>query len=149
MTTLIRKTPYSEIGTFLDSFEKNLDSLWSTTSATPFLVPMDVFEKGDALFLRAAVPGVSPEAIELNIQKDVITLSGEFRNDYEGEDAKVYRKEHRYGKFSRSVRIPEGYALDQATAEFTNGLLTVRLPRIEPVQPEVKRIPIESRNEVN
>lgn len=140
---LIRHNPLRELDQLLESF----DSIWgpTVTNATA-AVPLDIFEKDNALFVRASLPGINPEDVEIAVERDLLTLRGETKAEWETNDAKVYRRESRLGRFARSVRLPEGYALDQAEANFENGVVQVRIPKLEQPNPEVKRIPLKMGN---
>jgi len=142
---LNRQNPLRE----LDQMMESMDSLWGQIPAlgVPTNVPLDIYEKDNALFVRASLPGMKPEEVEVALERDVLTIRGETKAEWETNEAKVYRRESRYGRFARSVRIPEGYALDQAEATFKDGVIEIRLPKTEMAMPEVKRIPLRAADE--
>jgi HSP20 family protein len=142
---LNRQNPLRE----LDQLMESIDSLWGQVPSLgmPTNVPLDIYEKDNALFVRASLPGMKPEEVEVAFERDVLTIRGETKAEWETTEAKVYRRESRYGRFARSVRIPEGYALDQAEATFKDGVIEIRLPKTEMAMPEVKRIPLRAANE--
>lgn len=141
MNALTNRNPFAEFDHLFRSMERNLESAWR--GATPGFggVPMDVYERADAFYIRAALPGVQEEDVELSIEKDVVTLKGNIRNDYQGEGTKVYLLETPYGSFTRSVRLPEGCDATAAEARFERGVLTVRVPKAEKPS-NVRSIPI-------
>ncbi|MCG9896266.1 MAG: Hsp20/alpha crystallin family protein [Fimbriimonadaceae bacterium] len=100
---------------------------------TGFL-PMDILEKEDALILRAPFPGAEPGSVDVRLEGRVLTISGGQADEALFQDAKVYRREVATAEATRSIRLPEGLNLEGITAEFRNGLLTVRIPRREPAQ---------------
>src|SRR5438105_5066231 len=72
-------------------------------------LPVDIYEKDNQLIVRAAVPGVAPEDLDVSIENNILTIRGETKSHFETgqENAKVYRREVSYGAFSRSIRLPE------------------------------------------
>lgn len=106
-------------------------------------VPLDVYEKDNRIFVRAAVPGVKPEELDITFQEGVLTINGETRHEFETDkDAKVYRREYRYGKFARSIRLPEDIDTEGISAKFENGFVTIEIPKRELPKPEVKKIDV-------
>lgn len=113
---------------------------------------LDVFETGDTLNIRALMPGISPENAEIKVENNVLTISGEnhfARTDSSEMDPKIYRRENIYGKFSRSVRLPDEFDATKATAAFDHGFVTVKLPRAESAKPKVITIPIETVHSIS
>jgi HSP20 family protein len=107
-------------------------------------LPLDITEHSGKLFVRAAVPGVEPGDLDIQIEKNVLTIRGESRHESENTDAKVYRREVSYGAFARSIRLPEGLNLESVDAEFKNGIVTVTLPRLPEEKP--KSLKVNVRN---
>src|SRR6476659_705389 len=108
----------SELQQMIDFMDRAVGLTWSeSTPRTRDIVynlPVDIWEKNDTYYIRAAVPGVKPENVEITIQNDVLTLKGEIRHEWEGDkDAKFWRLEYTYGKFGRSIRLPEHVKTDQ------------------------------------
>lgn len=138
---LIRHNPLRELDQLLESF----DSLWGPAAMNGTAhVPLDIFERENELCVRASLPGVNPEDVEIAVEGDLLTLRGESKAEWETTDAKVYRRESRYGRFARSVRLPEGYAIDRAEANFDKGVVVIRVPKLEQPMPEIKRIPLKT-----
>jgi HSP20 family protein len=92
---------------------------------------VDIQETADALVLTAELPGLSAEQVDVSVENQVLTLSGErkFERDAKGET--LHRVERAYGAFSRSFTLPTSVAVDRVEARFENGLLTVTLPKQE------------------
>lgn len=141
MNLLMNRNPLAEFDHLFRSMERNLESAWRGATAGLGHLPMDVYEKPDAFYIRAAIPGAGEEDVDLSIEKDVVTLKGTIRCDYGGEDTKVYLLETPYGSFTRSVRLPENCQGDLAEAHFERGVLTVRIPKAEKPS-NVRSIPI-------
>jgi HSP20 family protein len=112
------------------------DSPWLTESFDRFpLDPaVDIYETDEGLVVKAAVPGIKPENIDINIVGDSLTIKGEVTQQEERSERHYIRRERRYGSFARVLSIPE-VAVDNVTAEFANGVLTILLPRPESAKP--------------
>jgi len=90
---------------------------------------MDVSETKDALVVKAEVPGLDPDDIQISLQDQVLTVKGERRREQEEKDERYHRVERAYGRFARTVWLPVGIDGGKVTATFKNGLLTVTLPK--------------------
>lgn len=88
---------------------------------------LDVHEAGENLEITAELPGVKQEDVDLRLEGDMLTISGEKRQEH--EDKKAHFVERSYGSFSRSVQLPFQPNPDQVQADFDNGVLRIRLPR--------------------
>lgn len=134
----------------IDDMDRLFERLWGqapsfATTANP--LPTDIVEIDNALQFVFALPGAKPEQIDLTVEEGVLTVSGEWAHNWESDpNAKVYRREVRSGKFTRSIRLPENLNTDAVEATFNNGLLTVKVPRQEEVKAEPKRIAIRNAN---
>jgi HSP20 family protein len=115
-----------------------------TPRPTTLALPIDVFEKNDALNVRALMPGIAPENVEINVEDNVLTISGESHFAHEEKDAKIFRRENAYGTFRRSVRLSEEFDATKAQATFAHGVVTVMIPRAEQAKPKVLRIPVST-----
>ena len=145
MNTILTRRSRTDLPTVFDMFDRLFDSAWPVTTATSDHVsmPMDIFENDNKVSFRAALPGVKPEEIEVSVDDNVLTIRGELKHEWAGDDStKVYRREVRHGLFTRSIRLPEGLDLENIDAEFENGLVTVSIPKVEPLKTEPRRIPV-------
>lgn len=144
MSTLYRKDPFAEI-------ERAFDVLWNRGGGQPgSTLPIDLVEQDDALIVRAGLPGLRPEDVEINLEGNVLTLKGETKAEWQKEDAKVYHREHRYGAFTRSIRLPKNLNLDEVEANVEHGTVTVRIPKLEETKPQSRKIEVkglEPKNE--
>jgi len=105
---------------------------------------MDLVEEEDEFVLRADLPGLSEDDVEIEIKDSVLTISGERKAKETREGEGYYRVERAFGNFSRSLSLPEGVAAEQVTASFDNGVLEVRVPKPEERKPQ--RVQIGARN---
>lgn len=129
------------------TFEQLFDRLLGNAPArshapSAHTLPVDILERDNNLIIRAAVPGVQPEELEITIEKNSLHLKGEFRKDEESDETKVYRRERIYGSFQRSIRLPEGIQTDKVQASFKHGVVEITLPKAEIEQPTVIRVPV-------
>jgi HSP20 family protein len=109
------------------------------------MLPMDIYETENEVVVKAAVPGVKPEDIEVTVTGDLLTIKGEFKSESEEKDEKRnwHRQERRFGSFSRQVTLPAGVNTDACQADFENGVLKLTLPKAE--EAKVKRVQIQSK----
>jgi HSP20 family protein len=90
---------------------------------------VEVFQRGDKLVVRADLPGLEKDDVDIEVTDDnVLTISGERRQEAEEDREGYYRSERSYGRFFRSIPLPEGVDADQVEANFKNGVLEVTLP---------------------
>jgi HSP20 family protein len=101
----------------------------------------DVYEKDGQLHIRAELPGMTEKDIQVTISGDVVTISGEKKEEREVKEDEYYRSERRYGRFVRKVTIPTGADFEHGTAQFRNGVLEIDIP-IKPVEAS-KRIEVK------
>jgi HSP20 family protein len=104
---------------------------------------VDIFEEGDNFVVKAEVPGLKKEEIEVNLTDDMITISGEKKKEEKVEKKDYYRMERSYGSFTRSFRLPKGVQTDKAKATFKDGVLEVKVPKTEEAKKKEKKVPIE------
>jgi HSP20 family protein len=100
-----------------------------SVEAQRFVPAVDVEEEKDAIVVRAELPGLKAEDVKIDLDKNVLTLSGERRLDKAREKEGFRRIERRYGSFARSFALPETVDGDNIDASLTDGVLTVRIPK--------------------
>jgi HSP20 family protein len=105
-------------------------------------VSLEMHEENGKLFVNAELPGVDEKDIDLSVEDDVLTISGEKRSEYEGKENGGYRTERSYGSFSRSVQLP--FAVDPAKvqARYERGVLKLTIDRPPEAAAKSKKIPI-------
>jgi HSP20 family protein len=104
---------------------------------------LDVAEKDDAFIVKASVPGVPAEDVEVTLTDNVLTIKGEMKADKEINEENYHLRERRFGSFMRSVTLPTAVDADKIEAVNENGVLTLTLPKAEAVKPkkiEVKKL---------
>jgi HSP20 family protein len=123
-----------------NAFTQPGSSLASTE--TVLLPPIEVSERDGNLVIEAELPGLKPENVKVEITSDAVIIEGEQEERREETRGGVYRTERRYGRFYRSIPLPEGTNVEQARARYENGLLEVRIPIAKP-QSDRRQLPIE------
>jgi HSP20 family protein len=99
-------------------------------------VAMDMIETKDNLIVKASVPGIKPEDIDVSVTGDVLTIRGETASEEKIEQGSYLRQERRFGKFERSLTLPTLVTADKADAKFEHGVLTLTLPKAEQAKPK-------------
>jgi len=92
---------------------------------------VDVFEEKDDIVVKAELPGIEKDNIEVNLTDHHLTIKGEKKKEEEVKDERYYRSERSYGSFMRTVELPKDVHADKVKASFKNGILEVRLPKTE------------------
>jgi HSP20 family protein len=123
----------------------DVEPLWRDDALPGMTLPaMDVSEDQKAFKITAELPGMSEKDIEVIVTGDLIVLKGEKRQEHEEKGKNRYLAERSYGSFQRSFYLPEGVARDKVIAEFSNGLLTVMLPKTMEAQAQQKKIEVKA-----
>jgi HSP20 family protein len=103
------------------------------------LVPVDVYGTKDEVVVDAVLPGVKPDEIEITVEGNTLTLSGDTSSMIPAHEG-LLLQEIRRGRFMRTLTLPAGLEADKATATFEDGILTLRIPKAEQVKPRQIRI---------
>lgn len=100
-----------------------------------WIPPMDLAETDEEFVLRADLPGLDKDDLEIEVKDRVLTISGERQAEHEDRSKGFHRVERSFGRFSRSLDLPDGIEASAVTAEFDRGVLEVRIPKPEERQP--------------
>ena len=123
----------------------DVEPLWRDDALPGMTLPaIDVSEDDKAFKITAELPGMSEKDIDVTVTGDLVVLKGEKRQEHEEKGKNRYLAERSYGSFQRSFYLPEGVARDKVTAEFTNGVLTVMLPKTVEAQAQQKKIEVKA-----
>jgi HSP20 family protein len=98
--------------------------------------PLDVFQDKDHVFVKAELPGMKKEDIQISLQENTLTVSGERRHEKEVKEGDSYRSERFFGRFHRSVTLPVPVQTDNVKAQYKDGILTVTLAKAEEAKPK-------------
>lgn len=146
MANLMRWDPMSEF----NNLSRLMDRLWENSLLSgPRMLPienwgvsMDVLENDDNFIVKATLPGVQPEDIDVTFTNNTLTVRGEVKQDETAEDEQYHLRERRYGKFSRSITLPARIDADHIQADYQAGILTLTLPKTDEVK--ARRISVKS-----
>jgi HSP20 family protein len=128
---------------FFDDWLVSPRTLWALPALSS-IFPVDVYREDGNLVIKAEVPGVTSEELDISVKDNVLTISGETRAEEEVKEENYIRRERRYGSFSRSLALPAEAEGDKAEAAFEDGVLTVTVPVVEEPQPEPVKIEVKS-----
>lgn len=116
---------------------------WPTPSETGAIVPnINVYDRKNEVVIKAELPGVEKDNIDLTITKDSITLKGESKKDEEVKEEDYYSREINYGSFVRTIALPSEVESEKAKATFKNGVLEVVLPKKEEAKPKEIKVQV-------
>lgn len=132
---LVRWDPFEEMNRLSDHFFGGRE-----LAKQPFRVAVDIREEGDAFYVDAEVPGLAAEDVKVDVEKNILTISGERKVEKEESEGSYRRVERSYGSFSRSFTLPETVNADAIHADLKNGVLTLRLPKVEAPKPRAIRV---------
>ena len=146
MAALTRWDPYRELATMRSMMDRLMDEdafrlQRQGERSNEFGLALDVDEKNDAYIVKASVPGVAPEDVEVTLSDNVLTIKGEMKEDKEIKEETYHVRERRFGQFVRSVTLPMPVSADKIEAINENGVLTLTLPKAESTKP--KRIDVK------
>ncbi len=118
-------------------FESPLAELARTSQILSGWTPaLDLFEDKDNFVVKAELPGMKREEIEVSLHEGSLSISGERKSEEKHSDAEVYRTERFFGRFQRTVTLPTPVAADKVKASYKDGVLTVTLPKTEEAKPK-------------
>jgi HSP20 family protein len=118
-------------------------SRWPAAEIEEMTPAVDLFEEKDDVVVKAELPGMKKENINVDFRDGTLTISGEKKQEEKIEKKDYYRFERSYGSFSRSLRLPTDVQTDKAKASFKDGILEVRIPKTEEAKKKGRKIPIE------
>jgi HSP20 family protein len=118
---------------FQDFFNPVLTS--EDVSARRWVPPVDIQETDEALIFSAELPGLKKEDVQITLENNVLTISGERNLEKEVKSENFHRLERSYGQFSRSFTLPANVQTEKAEAKFADGVLTITLPKAEESKP--------------
>jgi HSP20 family protein len=140
---LVRWDPVRELDSFQSDMNRLFDSFFGRREAggsngygRRWIPAMDLVETDEAMVLRADLPGLKRDDIEIEVKDNVLTVSGERKAEHEDKGEGYYRVERAFGRFARSLDLPQGIDASGVKAEFNDGVLEVRIPKPEERKPQ-------------
>jgi len=149
--TTIRWEPFIEMMSLRNAMDRLFEESFIRPSRLwPELergeLPVDVYQTANDVVVKATIPGVKPEEVDISITGDTLTIKAEHKEEKEVKQEDYFHKERRYGTFNRSILIPVQVKADKAEAVFENGVLTLTLPKAEEVKP--KQIKVKAKGTI-
>jgi HSP20 family protein len=143
---IVRWEPLRELSTLQNEMNRLFNTAFDAPSPANggtlrrWMPPMDLVETDEHFVLRADLPGLAEDAVSIEVEDRVLTISGERKAEHETSKEGYHRVERAFGTFSRSLTLPEGVDAEAVTAAFDRGVLEVRIPK--PEQPKPRKISI-------
>jgi len=144
MADIVRWDPYREmtgIRRLMDRWFEGMPRLgrfdWDVTDGH---FPLDLYETDEAVVVKAALPGVKAEDVDITITGETLTIKGEARREEEEKKRDYYRQETWYGNFARSISLPSQVEADKAEAVFDNGILRLTIPKAAAARPKTIKV---------
>ena len=141
MSNLTRWEPGREMMTLREAMDRLFDdaftrpfSLTREGGSNWSSLAIDMYQTDNDVVVKAAMPGIKADEVQINITGDILTIKGETKHEEEKKEKAWQMREHRWGAFERSVMLPTTVNADKANADFENGILTITLPKSEEVK---------------
>ena len=150
---LIRWEPVAELNTIQNEMNRLFNTFFDPSATggrgpgttRRWLPPMDLVETSDHYLLRADLPGLSDEDVNIQLEDNVLTITGERTAQNTGEHHGYHRLERAFGSFSRSLTLPDGVDPDGVHAQFDRGVLEISIPKPEQKKPKAVQISLGSK----
>jgi len=148
--TLIRWDPFADTVSLRDAMDRLFEESFIQTrfngqrDGGMGRLPVDMVENQNELVVKASVPGMKPEDIEITVVGDSLTIKGAAQSEVKQEKENYVLQERRFGSFQRTLNLPVAVQADKAHADFDNGVLTLTLPKVEEIKP--KQIKVTAKN---
>ena len=133
--------PLSSIRLFEDAFTRMVNEPHGNRPWSP---SVDIYETENELVLKADVPDVDPKNIDVRVENQTLTVSGERKFEAENTGKGYHRIERSYGSFVRSFAIPNTFDTEKINADFKNGVLSVTLPKKDAAKPRQVKVEVKS-----
>lgn len=140
MSNLIRWEPAREMMTLREAMDHLFDDAFTrplSLTGNWSAPAIDMYQTDNEVVVKAALPGIKADEVQINITGDVLTLKGETKHEEESKNKAYHIHEQRWGAFERSVSLPSMVVADKSKAEFENGILTITLPKAEESKPKM------------
>jgi HSP20 family protein len=144
--TITRFTPMTDFVSLREAMDRLFEdsfirpAQWTGLAAGQISVPVDLWETNDSYHLRADLPGLAPEAIDINVTADTVAIAGETSPQADVANEGWLRQERRIGKFQRAFTLPVQIDPDKVQARFEHGVLTLDLPKADQVKPRTIKV---------
>lgn len=143
---IVRWEPFRNLATSQDRFNRLLNESFSRflgdeeMSSRGWMPPVDIYETDDNIVLKAELPGVNPNDVEIRVEGSTLYMKGERKLEKEVKEENMYRVERSYGAFNRTFALPGSVDPDKVEAEYKDGILTLTIPKREESKPKTIKI---------
>ena len=139
---LVRFSPFSEFSAISRQLDRMFDdrSEFSPSVNNVWQPAVELQDNGDNLTLKALLPGIEAKDLDVSVMKNAVIIRGEHRYENKTGNKGFFHSEFRYGKFERVVGLPVAVQNDLVKADFSNGILTLTLPKTEAVKNRVVKV---------
>ncbi len=141
---IVRYSPFTGLEPFpgLTAFQETMNRLFAEPNGRPWIPPVDIVENENELVVKADVPDIKFEDIDVKIENGTLTLRGERNAEKISDKGGWHRMERSYGTFERAFTLPESVDPEQVKADYKNGTLTVTLPKKEIAKPRQVKVEV-------
>ena len=143
---IVRFEPFRNLVATQSEFERLMREAFSPVSGEgevstrTWAPPVDIYENGDNLVLKAELPGINPDEVEIRVEDNTLYLKGERKFEKEVKEQNYHRVERSYGTFTRSFSLPNSVDADKVVANFKDGVLTLTMPKKEEAKPKTIKV---------
>jgi len=153
MTVLTRWDPFRELYSLQNRMSRLFEEQYGSgredsLTAGAFVPPVDIYEDEHGLQLKLEVPGIDEKDLDVKVENNTLTISGERKFEKEEKEENFHRIERRYGSFSRSFTLPSTVNTEDVSASYDNGVLSVRLAKRAEAKPKQIKVSIGSQKAV-
>jgi HSP20 family protein len=135
--------PFAELEAIREQFNRVLNQASEVKRDVDFIPVVNTREADDAYYIEVELPGVKKEDINIDVNEDTLTISGERKVKEEHKEDNFYKVESVYGKFERSFSLPEDVDTNKIEATSKNGVLEIKIPKVQKVEKAPKKIEIK------
>ena len=139
MSNLTRWEPMREMMTLREAMDRLFDDAFTrplSLSGVSTSFAIDMYQTEDDVVVKAALPGLEAEDVDITVTGETLTLRGEYKQETEQKDKNYHIREQRSGSFQRAIMLPTDVQASKAKADFENGILTITMPIAEAVKPK-------------
>jgi HSP20 family protein len=140
MSDIIRWNPFREMVSMRNAMDRMFEDAligpeWDWRQAGRWQLSLDIVENDDEFTVKASIPGINPDDLEITLSGKILTIKGETQGESESDQGKYHLRERRYGSFSRRVSLPTEINDKEVKASYDSGVLTLTLPKSEDTKP--------------
>jgi HSP20 family protein len=143
---IVRWEPFRDMLTAQREFDRLFRGAFGSAagqeeaSTRTWAPPVDIYENGDNLVLKAELPGVNADDVEVRVEDNTLYLKGERKLDKEVKEQNYHRVERTYGTFTRTFSLPNSVDADKVAANYHDGILTLTMPKKEEAKPKTIKV---------